>query len=147
MNCLIELIGEPIHISKYESDVPLQVTEKILEDNEIPSYIPRMPSSVVEDFIVEKIKEGVTDIDVIIQNYKDEKISEKITDNIKKAEKLAHVYKVDSLLSSQDISNIKQCLKERMELLKLPNNKIEDILSSNITFILKNDCSYTRVTA
>lgn len=75
---LIMIMGEPTYIPKYESSIPRQVTDRILQKEQLRVELPGLGSSIIEDYLIEQVKGGVIDSEEIAANFERQNIGAKV---------------------------------------------------------------------
>ena len=53
------IVGETTYYPKYKSSIPKKITDAILNKEQLPKEMPTLGSSIIEDFIIGKIKMGI----------------------------------------------------------------------------------------
>lgn len=100
-------ILEVKHLEKFESSIPKHITNKILSREQLPQELPPLGSSIIEDFIADKLNSGIGSSQKIAELFKKENISDNIKNFISEVKATSERVKWDEVFTMEDASTRK----------------------------------------
>lgn len=96
-------IGEVRYIPVYEPKIPRKITDQILVKEKIPT-VPKLGSSMIEDFIVERMKEGGTSNEGIVEAFFSEDMPNAVGSFVQEVQDVSSKMDWDGVFNERDIS-------------------------------------------
>jgi len=123
--------GESLHVPKYESSIPKEITDSILQREKLPE-LPKLKSSIVEDFIFDKIEAGIIDPEIIAQNFLDEGGKEKLETMINEVKEKSQSLDWEKIFTIDHAKNIQGKICEILKSMGADENKILSLSEINV---------------
>ena len=134
--------GEPLEIkiefgkvtyhSKYESSIPRDVTNKILAREQLPREIPKLGSSIIEDFILDKIKAGDTANNTIVDAFFAEEQPQKVKEFVERVKARSEQVDWPSVFSADDAKQTQLRVTEEMAAIGMSPDQIASVAAMGI---------------
>ncbi|KXK10184.1 MAG: hypothetical protein UZ22_OP11002000916 [Microgenomates bacterium OLB23] len=124
--------GEVMYMPKYESLVPRHVTESILQDEQLPKDLPPLGSSIIEDFIIEKIRNGLTDPNVIAAAFESEGIVAKVKGVAEAAKQAAESIDWEDVFTDSDTKAAQAKVASEMKQMGMTPEQIDAVACMDV---------------
>lgn len=115
------------HIPKYESSIPSSITKRILAREQLPSEVPPLGSSIMEDFIVEKLKDGIGSEALISAAFVNEKIEQRIISFFDKVKAVSDNLDWDNIFTLEDANLVKEKILDTMKTIGISDDQIAKV--------------------
>ncbi len=119
-------IGKVTFIPVYEPKIPRNITDGILRKEELPS-VGQLGSSILEDFIIKKIKQGDATNEQIVESFFSEGIPEKIKDFIREVQMASDNMNWEQVFNDRDLSEAQAAVLLEMRALGLGEERIKTV--------------------
>jgi hypothetical protein len=122
--------GEVELIPKYESSIPKEITNNILQKVELPPELPHLGSSIIEDFIADNINEGITEVEPIVNRFVEFK--NKINEYIDSVKEKSESINWEEVFTIEDAKKEQVKICEEMGDMGISKDAIDVIAAMNV---------------
>ncbi len=117
------VVGETSFIPVYESEIPVEVTNQILSKKELP-VVNNLGSSMIEDFIVTKLKKGNTSANEIVEEFFAQGTPSSIQTYIEDVKKTSDNIEWEGVFNERDIAETQAAVLLEMRDLEMSDEQI-----------------------
>ncbi len=125
-------LGDTLNTPIYEKQVPEAVTQSAIGQETIPDETSPLGSTVIEDFILEKLKQGDTTTEQIVEMFQLEGMEEKVKKYIAGIRIEAEALIKKGIFTVDDFVTLRERVCTEMRALKMQEDQIERISSTEI---------------
>lgn len=129
---LLFKIGEPTFVPKYESSIPRAVTSGILQREQLPKEMSALGSSVIEDFIIGKIKQGIASPERIADAFVTEDIEGKVRQYIETVKTRSQEVVWDKIFTMTDAKKVQAKVCREMEVMDMTPEQVSVIAGMKV---------------
>jgi len=121
------------HHPKWESSIPQRITRSLLDKEQFPSELPKLGSSIIEDFILEKLSEGrTTSVERIVEAFFKESLPAKIDDFANAIKARSEKLSWDEIFTKNDVKKVKEKVVEEMAGFGMAQEQIAVVASTGV---------------
>lgn len=121
------VFGEVTYHPKYESSIPVSVTRSILDKEQLPEELPSLGSSMIEDFVLERIKSGTTSTESIVDAFFEEGVPARVDVFVDEIQARSKALDWDKIFPMADARKIHKAVLKEMEDLGMTKDQIAAI--------------------
>lgn len=119
-------------IPKYESSIPQDITTAILQKEQLPMELPVLGSSMIEDFIISKFNQGISNPTQIAEKFATENVMSSIKKYIEQVKLYSETLNWEEIFSTDDIEAVRENVCQEMKNLGMTDQQIAKIQTLNI---------------
>ncbi len=119
-------------IPLYERPVDSKISEEVIAKESLPTEIPLLGSSIIEDFIRMKIQDGVASPDQISEAFADENIPEQVAQYLDQVRDYSRSLNWENIFTPDDVKQVQTNVCQEMALLGISSEKISKIANMDI---------------
>lgn len=112
------------YIPRYKSSIPRGVTDALLSREQLPKEIPPLGSSIIEDFIIDKIKAGIVSPQEIADAFDKEDVLTRMDEFIENVKTRSESLNWDEVFSLNDRKIVKEKILEEMQRLEMTEDQL-----------------------
>ncbi len=117
---------------KYESSIPQNITTAILQKEQLPNELPILGSSMIEDFIISKFNQGISNPNQIAEKFTTENIMDSVKKYIEQVKLYSEKLNWEEIFSTDDMEAVRKSVCQEMKNLGMTDQQIMKIQSLNI---------------
>lgn len=121
------IIGETTYYPKYESSIPRKITDALLNKEQLPKKMPPLGSSIIEDFIIGKIKMGIIDPQEIADAFEKENMPAQVDDFVKDVKARSETLDWNEVFTLTDAKNTQEKVLKEMQELGMTDKQIASV--------------------
>lgn len=126
------ITGEVTLVPKYESSVPRQITDAILQDEQTQRDLPVLGSSIIEDFVIGQIKAGVTDPETIAVAFVKEDVAARVRLVAQTAKQASDTMDWNETFTLTDAKAAQAKVTAEMESMGMSSEQIAEVASMDV---------------
>lgn len=123
--------GTSTHVPKYESSIPRHITQDILNREKLPAEIPKLKSTIIEDFIFEKLH-GNTSNEGIVKSFFESETPRKVDDLVAEIKACSETLDWENVFTTEDAKLAQMKVVEEASKLGLTSDQINSIIAMGI---------------
>lgn len=123
---LVIKLGEIIYTPVYEPKIPREITDGILAKEKIPQ-VPQLGSSMIEDFIIRKMREGDTTNDDIVEAFISEDVPSQIASFIQEVQETSNKIGWEQVFNERDVSEAQTAVLLEMREVGMNEEQIAEV--------------------
>ena len=117
---------------KYESSIPENITTAILRKEQLPNELPILGSSMIEDFIIRKFNQGISNSTQIAEKFNTENVIGSVKKYIEQVKSYSKKLNWEEIFSINDVEKVRKSVCQEMKTLGMTDQQITKIQALNI---------------
>lgn len=138
------------YIPKYESSIPQHITDSILHKEQLPAEMPRLGSSMIEDFIMDKVKRGIATSEEIAEAFVSEDVLGQVRQFVQEVQTRSEALNWDDIFTMADAKEAQAAVITEMEAMGMSSDQVAAVAGTGIGIVesvgdsfLTNETAYT----
>lgn len=107
-----------------DSAIPQHVTDSIINSEGLPSPLPKLGSSIIEDFIVDKIQQGMIESEAVADAFVQEGYPERIEQYLQELREQSDALDWDQIFSKDDFLDVKSKISTEMRAMDMTEAQV-----------------------
>lgn len=125
-------LGEQTFMPKYESSIPKTITVGILQREQLPKKLPSLGSSMIEDFVIGNIKQGIVSPERIADSFVAEDMIGKSQQYIEYVKTRSEELDWDKIFTINDAREVQAKVCREMEVMGMTPEQVSVIAGTRV---------------